>query len=75
MNNEKIYNEPLMQLIDRPAEITAFLKEIDVVCQKHRFSISHEDTIADFLIEPYSKENQNKLFEAILNCEIPGAKI
>ena len=34
-------------------EIDAFLADIDAVCRKHGFSISHEDGHGGFQIEPY----------------------
>lgn len=48
-------------------EMTNFLKEIDYVCKKHDFSISHEDQHGGFIIERYDKGNIEWLNFAMRN--------
>ncbi len=38
-------------------QVDHFLQEIASVCQKHRFSISHEDDHGAFVIEAYDETN------------------
>ncbi len=66
---DKIHNEYQMKLIDLPAERIAFSEEIDAVCKKYGLSISHQDRVADFMIERYSEENRQWLFKALMNYE------
>lgn len=47
-----------------PNEMTAFLVDIEKVCQKHGLSISHEDTHGSFQIEEYSPHNIAWLYAA-----------
>lgn len=38
--------------------VAEFLKEIDAVCRKFGFSISHEDTHGGFVIVPYDSKDE-----------------
>jgi hypothetical protein len=51
------------------SKIDAFLAEIRGVCEKHGFSISHEDRHGSFEIEEYDEEDMQWLLGAsnILN--------
>lgn len=40
-----------------PPEVEAFLDEIEAVCKKHGFSISHEDGHGAFVLEPFDSHN------------------
>jgi hypothetical protein len=46
------------------AKIDAFLEEVIAVCQKHGFSIAHEDGHGAFLIEKYSEMTRDLLLDA-----------
>lgn len=37
--------------------IDSFLQEIELVCKRHGFSISHQDNNGAFVIERYSEDN------------------
>ena len=41
-----------------------FLKEIEAVCKKHKFSLSHEDTQGGFIVEEYDKQLSEWLQQA-----------
>lgn len=46
-------------------KIEKFLDEIAVVCEKHGFSIGHEDSQGGFTIEMYQKSNIDWLNDAL----------
>jgi len=46
------------------SEIKIFMAEIEAVCRKHGFSISHEDVHGAFEIEPFSEAAMDWLKEA-----------
>ena len=45
-------------------KIDAFLKEIESVCKKYDFSISHEESQGGFILEKYDEYNIEWLKEA-----------
>jgi hypothetical protein len=49
--------------------VDKFLKEIEEVCKKHNFSISHEDGHGGFIIEKYKEDNIDWLNGASLNVK------
>ena len=49
--------------------IDAFLKDIEDVCKWHEMTISHEDFHGAFIIDPYSQDNIDWLFNAHDNVE------
>lgn len=48
------------QLVEAP-EIDAFLNEVVAVCERHGFSLSHEDSQGAFLVEQANEDNFNWL--------------
>jgi hypothetical protein len=57
------------RMVEEPNSITDFLNEIESVCKKHGFSISHEDGHGAFEIEPYSDYNINWLRDSNLRLK------
>lgn len=55
--------------IETPEEVINFLNEIDNICKKYNFSISHEDGHGAFIIERYDNFNINWLKDCLLNIE------
>ena len=55
--------------IETPEEVINFLNEIDNICKKYNFSISHEDRHGAFIIERYDNFNINWLKNCLLNIE------
>lgn len=55
--------------IETPKEVINFLNEIDNICKKYNFSISHEDGHGAFIIERYDNFNINWLKDCLLNIE------
>lgn len=53
--------------IDMPETMKSFLEDIRVICERHGLSIAHEDHQGSFIIEEYSKNNIDWLFEANKN--------
>jgi len=51
----KRWNTAMHKKAENPA-IDAFLAEIQDVCKKHGFSLTHEDTQGAFVIVPYDEE-------------------
>ena len=45
------------KFVEAPAEMEAFLDDIEAVCRKHGFSIGHEDEHGGFKIHLLSEEN------------------
>lgn len=45
-------------------KVDAFLEEIKSICEKHGFSISHEDWQGAFIIEKYDENNIDWLLAA-----------
>lgn len=45
-------------------KIDAFLGEVTALCRKHRLSIGHKDCHGGFLVEKYSKHNEDWLMDA-----------
>lgn len=41
--DQKVWDEFTEEYVEMPAEMLAFLQEIEAVCRKHGFSIGHED--------------------------------
>ena len=51
----KSYDNTINEFIETPEEIVKFFNEIDAVCKKYGFSISHEDGHGAFEIEDYDE--------------------
>jgi hypothetical protein len=49
----------------RSVEVEAFLEEIEAVCRRHGFSISHEDGNGAFRVERFSRYLMEWLTAAI----------
>ncbi len=65
----KRWNDFLNKDLEYP-KIDAFLADITVVCQKHGFSISHEDSHGAFLIESYSGDYDQWLGDAYIGSKL-----
>lgn len=61
------YDLHLHKRIETPDKIIEFFNEIDTVCKKYGFSISHEDCHGAFIIEDYDKSNMEWLRDAHLD--------
>lgn len=60
---KKRWNESTGEREENPA-VDAFLLEIDEVCKKHGFSISHEDGQGGFIVDQYNEQDRAWLWEA-----------
>ncbi len=47
--------------------VEEFLEEIEAVCLKHKFTLSHEDHEGAFIVEPYDLKNIEWLRDAFIN--------
>ena len=45
------------EFIEQSKELKNFFKDIESVCKKHGYSISHEDGYGEFEIQKYSNKN------------------
>lgn len=59
------------KFVETSKELKRFFKDIENVCKKHGYSISHEDGHGAFEIEGYSDDNINWLKNA--HIRINGA--
>lgn len=57
------------QDIKTPESVINFLNEIDNICKKYNFSISHEDSHGGFIIEKYDDYNIKWLKNCMLNLK------
>lgn len=55
--------------IKTPESVINFLNEIDNICKKYNFSISHEDSHGGFIIEKYDDFNIKWLKNCMLNLK------
>lgn len=55
--------------INFPNKLANFLNEIDLVCQKYDYSISHEDCHGGFIIEKYNENNIKWLCDCFIDSE------
>lgn len=52
-----VFDRQSGDIIEMPNEMMLFLTDIEEVCKKHGFSISHEDVHGAFTIQKYSDFN------------------
>lgn len=62
-----VWDYQTAERIECPVEMVAFLEDIKQVCLKHNMSISHEDGHGSFIIEEYSDDNIDWLYNAFKN--------
>lgn len=55
--------------IKTPESVIKFLNEIDNICKKYNFSISHEDSHGGFILEKYNDYNIKWLKDCMLDLE------
>lgn len=55
--------------IKTPESVIKFLNEIDNICKKYNFSISHEDSQGGFILEKYNDYNIKWLKDCRLDLE------
>ena len=55
---------PTFKNIEIKYSVDNFLNEIDEICKKYDISISHEDTMGEFILERYDPENIKWLKES-----------
>lgn len=55
--------------IKTPESVINFLNEIDNICKKYNFSISHEDDHGAFILEKYYDYNIKWLKDCMLDLE------
>lgn len=51
---------------DEAPKVEAFLKELEEVCKKHGYSLSHEDTQGGFIVEKYHRDFSEWLQQAAI---------
>lgn len=56
--------------IKTPKKVIKFLNEIDNICKKYNFSISHEDCHGAFILENYYDDNIKWLKDCMLNLKM-----
>ena len=64
MKDNKIWNNRKGDFIKYPEDMLNFLKDVEIVCKKHKMTISHEDGHGAFEIEGYDEFNLEWLAEA-----------
>ena len=67
----KVWDGVRGRMVEKPAEMEAFLCEIAEVCKKHGLSIGHEDRHGLFEVEPYDEGNVEWLLQASKCYENP----
>ena len=67
----KCYDVQKDDMIDIPTEMRNFFDEIQAVCKKYNFSISHEDTEGGFEIKRYDEKLMRWLRAAAKNYNEP----
>lgn len=65
----KTWSPQLGNYVKTPVGLEDFFNEIEEVCKKHNFSISHEDVHGAFLINKFTPENIEWLKDAHLDLE------
>lgn len=65
----KNWDKNKREFVETSEEIRHFFEEIESVCKKHGFSISHEDGHGAFEIEKYDKKNIDWLKDANINIK------
>ena len=55
--------------IRTPKRMIEFFEEIERICKKYNFSISHEDEHGSFIIEKFDEQNIQWLNHALKNYE------
>lgn len=59
MLQNSIYLQNQQKTIKTPEKVEKFMEEIEAVCRKYGYSISHEDGHGSFLIEPFSEQRMD----------------
>ena len=62
----KSYSTKAKKEIETPKEVVSFLTEIERVCKKYGYSISHEDGHGSFIITAYNEDDMDSLKHANL---------
>jgi hypothetical protein len=60
------WNENTDEFVTDTPKIDSFISEIEIVCIRHGFSISHEDGHGSFIIEKYDEDNIKRLESAAI---------
>jgi hypothetical protein len=61
---DEVFDRQSGEYIESPSEMKAFMCEIQKVCKKYGFSISHEDEHGAFIIQEYKDSNIQWLKQA-----------
>ena len=61
---DKVFDRQSGEYIESPSEMETFMCEIQKVCKKYGFSISHEDEHGAFIIQEYKDSNIQWLKQA-----------
>ena len=57
LDEHTVWDEFTQEFIEAPAEMEAFIADIEAVCRKHGFAIGHEDGHGGFKVHLLSEEN------------------
>ncbi len=57
MEKRSVYDIFAGDFVEMPPEMAAFLADVEAVCRKHGFSISHEDNQGGFRVELLQEDN------------------
>lgn len=66
---KEIFDFTINKRINFPNKLANFLNEIDLLCQKYGYSLSHEDGHGGFIIEKYNENNIKWLCDCFINIE------
>ncbi|MDC6350739.1 hypothetical protein PP178_04180 [Zeaxanthinibacter sp. PT1] len=67
MTDNQTWDESTNDFVETPNKLKRFLNDIDRLCKKYGYSISHEDTHGAFIVEPYDSGNIEWLKDAHMN--------
>ena len=57
MRDQNVWDVYMGDLVEMPAEMQAFLTDIEAVCRKYGLSLAHEDEQGGFIVEELKERN------------------
>lgn len=64
---EKVWDKQCAAYVETPAEMQAFLVDLEAVCRKHNLCVGHEDMQGGFDIRKLTAEDLQRLMAAAKN--------
>lgn len=65
----KVWNSAAREFQEPPRTLTEFYQDIERICKKWNYSISHEDGHGAFIIKQYNEDDMEWLKNAHLHIE------